>query len=142
MDYTIPYKGYRIKLLGNYAIVSTPKHLGGVTFLRIDTKQLAKDLGTYPNLDIQAIYKLVDAKIEEVAKQKIEDAIKANNSSHVRAIFIGEDGSMGFYNGQQYILDVRLSPTAGYVVADIHRRPTACPYSSIEAILRNWTIIM
>ena len=114
MDYTIPYKGHRIKLLGNHVVV-TPENSVGVTFLQIDAKQLAKDLGTYPNLDIEVIYKLIDTKIEEVAKQKIEDAIKANNSS------------------QQ---------ARRYTLAEIYRCPTACLHDSIETILRNGAITL
>lgn len=49
----------------------------------------------------------------------------------VTARFIGEDGSMGFNHGQLYLLKV----SGNYVV-----EPTTCPYDTVEAFLKNWSV--
>lgn len=55
----------------------------------------------------------------------------------MKAIFIGEDGSMGFKNGQTYRIRTECRENMIYVL-EIHG--LFCPYSNIEAFLRNWRL--
>lgn len=50
----------------------------------------------------------------------------------VRARFIGTDGSLGYRNGEVYDLTMK----GNRIVL-----PTPCPYSSVEAFLRNWQVV-
>lgn len=52
----------------------------------------------------------------------------------IRAVFTGENGSLGYQRGERYELDVterRGAPTI--------RRPWPCPYGSWDAFWRNWS---
>ena len=49
--------------------------------------------------------------------------------------FIGEDGSMGLKNGSVYFVQVYTDRGKIYVDWGLHY----CPYSSPQALAKNWT---
>ncbi len=62
----------------------------------------------------------------------------------IYAKFIGEDGSLGYKNGREYILEVEA--TSGFKTGhtiEISREDGGgfCPYKNIETFLENWTDI-
>ena len=70
----------------------------------------------------------------------------------MKAIFIGEDGSRGFKRGQTYEVNSDIRPIhtgGGYIFGQekmcicIYDRNSRawCPYSSLEAVLKNWSFL-
>lgn len=59
----------------------------------------------------------------------------------MRLRFIGADGSLGLKHGQTY--DIKLNTFGKYVIATIKTgwiSDTICPYSSMQALAKNWEI--
>lgn len=54
-----------------------------------------------------------------------------------KGVFIGQNGSMGFFTGHEYLLN--LSIRHGYIW--IQCGTVACPYSTMKALLKNWKFI-
>ena len=54
----------------------------------------------------------------------------------MKYIFIGKNKSMGFQNGQCY--ELKTQCTNNGIIIICHELKVRCPYSSVEAFLRNW----
>ena len=57
---------------------------------------------------------------------------QAGRMRTILARFIGQDGSLGYRNGENYLLTVRGNEIV---------KPIRCPYGSVEAFLRNWEVL-
>lgn len=53
-----------------------------------------------------------------------------------RAVFIGQDWSMGYRTGETYSLEMWIS--GGKIWVDRGGWNGRCPYSSMKALLKNW----
>ena len=67
----------------------------------------------------------------------------------IKAIFTGENGSLGYQTGKRYLLDVSyvkglskypeiLIKPVNSAIAVQDKSILPCPYSSIETFLQNW----
>lgn len=61
--------------------------------------------------------------------------------SHVKAMFIGKDGSLGYKHGQYYNLKI---VQGRFIIVEaetptLETRP--CPYDTVHTLLENWTHI-
>lgn len=57
----------------------------------------------------------------------------------MQAMFIGQDGSMGFRNGKIYNIAINVNQHVEEVVVFSNIYPTfVCPYGNINAFLKNW----
>ena len=52
-----------------------------------------------------------------------------------RAVFIGQDGSMGYRNGQSYDLMIMIRDRRIWVSSQY---ASICPYDTMRALLKNW----
>ena len=53
----------------------------------------------------------------------------------IKAIFKGKDGSLGYKNGQEYLLQVEQYDNSKMLRIE---HPTKCVYSTLTSFLRNW----
>ena len=58
----------------------------------------------------------------------------------INAMFIGEDGSMGFRNGKFYSLKVSSGYYKGKPCLWVYCDGIACPYYGFEALSDNWSL--
>lgn len=58
--------------------------------------------------------------------------------THVKGIFVGKDGSMGFRRGKEYQFTTCIRHNMLCVVTS---DDLWCPYSNMEKLLENWRII-
>lgn len=57
----------------------------------------------------------------------------------MKAVFIGEDGSMGLTNGQVYDVCMNINHHSEEVlVFSNHAYRFVCPYSNLNAFFNNW----
>ena len=65
---------------------------------------------------------------------------RGDNYISVHAIFIGEDGSMGFQKNRQY--ELHMSLRYNQVIIQT-RNPfrKVCPYDTMKGFLKNWKIV-
>ena len=57
--------------------------------------------------------------------------------------FIGKDSSMGLKNGKKYKVTIDRVSQPYFLYARItteHNKELMCPYSSIEAFMKNWAL--
>lgn len=54
----------------------------------------------------------------------------------MKAIFIGEDGSMGLIRGKVYDIDIKLE--GEYIMVHWSDGRGTCPYQSIQSLYNNW----
>lgn len=52
----------------------------------------------------------------------------------IEAVFVGRDQSLGYHYLKKYQLEVNMNS-----VCDVEGVGLECPYSTVEAFLRNWT---
>jgi hypothetical protein len=56
----------------------------------------------------------------------------------MKAIFKGKNNSCGFETGKEY--NIYTSVNGGYLWLIVLEKNLSCPYSSLENLLKNWTI--
>lgn len=57
----------------------------------------------------------------------------------MKAVFIGEDGSMGFKNSKVYDIAININQHEEKVIVFSNTFPTfLCPYNNLKAFLKNW----
>ena len=54
----------------------------------------------------------------------------------MKAVFIGEDGSMGLVRGRVYDIDIKLE--RDFITVYWSEGRCVCPYQSIQSLYRNW----
>ena len=58
----------------------------------------------------------------------------------VKGRIIGQDGSCGFRHGEIYELRTQIRQIYGWCICLYDKKSSNwCPYSSLEAVLENWT---
>ena len=77
---------------------------------------------------------------KDQARKALEPELKIRPPVRARAIFTGKHGSMGFHAGRFYA--VTIVKRRGEVVLIAPDDGLKCPYSSIDAMLRNWYILL
>lgn len=77
---------------------------------------------------------------KDQARKALENELKIRPTVRASAIFIGKHGSMGFHAGRFY--PVTIVKHRGEVVLIAPDDGLKCPYSSIDAMLRNWYILL
>lgn len=55
-------------------------------------------------------------------------------------IFRGANGSCGFRTGKRYIVNIEIVGTQLWLTSIDEGNTKFCPYSSMEALLRNWDL--
>jgi hypothetical protein len=57
----------------------------------------------------------------------------------VKATFLGEEESLGFMPGQEYLLQIQLNAGVAYLlIRNAHNIYQRCPYASWAAFLDRW----
>lgn len=71
----------------------------------------------------------------------LEKELRCNPPLRVRAIYTGEDGSMGFKNGRHYRIFISRGNGRRTVVVRTEEGLLRCPYYSMMSVLQYWKII-
>lgn len=71
----------------------------------------------------------------------LEKELCCNPPLRVRAIYTGEDGSMGFKNGRHYRIFISRGNGHRTVVVRTEEGLLRCPYYSMMSVLQYWKII-
>lgn len=100
------------------------------------------------------LVELFEGDYEELRNciDKFERVNTFNEKGKKSALFKGADGSMGLKYGNQYYLETRLDIRKRMFDSDIPllmvkawdingKYVTECPYSSLDAMLSNWTVL-
>ena len=76
----------------------------------------------------------------EKAREFLEKELRKRPTVKASAIFTGKHGSMGFHAGRFYA--VTIVKRRGEVVLIAPDDGLKCPYSSLDAMLNNWYILL
>jgi hypothetical protein len=84
--------------------------------------------------------KKATAMNKDQARKALENELRIRPTVRASAIFTGKHGSMGFHAGRFYA--VTVVKRKGEVVLIAPDDGLKCPYSSLDAMLRNWHILL
>ena len=77
---------------------------------------------------------------KDQARKALENELRIRPTVRASAIFTGKHGSMGFHAGRFYA--VTVVKRKGEVVLIAPDDGLKCPYPSLDALLRNWHILL
>lgn len=104
---------------------ATPYNLGAMGGIRNDKASVVGDKKGFPEM---GTIKRIDTR-----------------KKRVKATFIGQDGSLGYVNGKDYVLTIRMAddlyPAGSIFISEING-DGGCIYGSMIAFLDNWTNII